>query len=409
VSEQVQADSVDESVSGFARLFAAHAAHLFEYAMALANSDAAAADATVAALAAREYLPEDPHLLRARLFAIARQEALATAQAGEHCPEFGAVGSPGTTGHAVLAVLDYLPARYREVLALVYRHGIWPEQLPAVLGVSVRAAYERLAAAEHEFVTIAAESADDRPLVRPALEDLAGLPLAAAPEPVWRHAVARLAAGTASLPARPAAAPAVAPAVAGQRARPRPRSGRRLQLATAAAVLPIAAIGCLAIADGGGSAGRAGDLGNAGPGLALTPVSSPSAATAHGARSAKPAPTPSGQGTASPRQGSTPTVPIIALLPSTPAGTVLPIASPAASAGTAAPAPTTSASAPSASSAQPSPSPSSDSPSPSASSASPSDSPSASPSASSASPSNSASPSPSPSSESPTPTPSATS
>ena len=389
----VRPNRVEDRVSAFARLFAAHAAHLYEYCGVLAGSDAVAADATVAALAAREHLPRASHLLRARLFAIGREVAMASGRADEPwLAEFEAGDSPDMRGHALLMVLGYLPASFREVLALVYRHGIWPEQLAGVLGVSVREAYERLAAAEHEFVSIAAtaEPVDTESGARPALEDMAALPLAAVPGPVWRHAVAELMAGTTRLPAIPAAAAALGSRHGRSQTTSRSRPRRRLRLAAAAAALPVAAIGCWALANDGGSARPVGSVG-AGPALGLRPVSAPSAATPDGAGTgpANQTPAASGQVTARARQRGTPTVPIIALLPSTPVGTVLPIASSTASVGTADPTPSTPAA--STSPAQPSPSPSdSASPSPSDSAApSPSDSASPSPSVSSSSPSDS--------------------
>jgi DNA-directed RNA polymerase specialized sigma24 family protein len=385
-------DRIDDSVAAFARLFAAHAAHLFEFCHSMTDSGAAAADATVAALACREHLPQASHLLRARLFAIARQVAMASAQAEEPwLAESGVGDSPDTQGDTVLVVLGHLPARHREVLALVYRHGIWPEQLPGVLGVSVREAYERLAAAEYEFVSIAAvaESVGTAAAAHPALEDMATLPLAAVPGPVWRRAVAELAAETAGGPAISAAAAALPDRWGGSRTRSRPRQRRGLQLAAAAA-LPVVAIGSWAIATQGGSPRPADSIAGAGPALGRTPASSPSAATPDGVgtgptRQSSP---PSGQGTAPARRGATPTVPIIALLPSTPPGTVLPIASPSGSVGTAGPALT----------AQPSSSAPSGSPSPSDSA-----SPSASPDSPSPSDSTSAAPSPSDSPTSATP------
>jgi DNA-directed RNA polymerase specialized sigma24 family protein len=414
VSEQVEPASppgpgparVDDGVSAFARLFAAHAAHVFEYCCTLTGSDAVGADATVAALASGEHLPRASHLLRARLFAIARQVATASAPAEDFWPSgFGVSDRAGTPGQAVLAVLDRLPAAYREVLVLVYRHGIWPEQLPAVLGVPVREAYHRLAAAEQEFLSIAAASGPvDGEASRPALEDVAALRLAPVPGTVWRQAVAQLTAETTRVSATPATAPAHAGRPGGSVVRSPTRPRRRLRLAAAAA-LPVAAIGCWAIANAGGSAQPVGSLGAARPALGVAPVSSSSAATPDGVGTgpAGRTPAPSGQGTAPARRGSTPTVPIIALLPSTPAGTVLPIASPTASVGTADPAPSTSSASPSPS---PSPTSSSDSPSPSDSpSSSPSDA-SSSPSDASSSPSDSPSAAPSPSDSTSSDTPS---
>jgi DNA-directed RNA polymerase specialized sigma24 family protein len=373
--------------AAFARLFAAHAAQLLDYCGTLTGSDAAAAAATAAAMSCAQDLPRPSHLLRARLFAIARREALAITQIGNAPPPGFAADGAGAPGPAALAVLGRLPAQHREVLALVYRHGIWPEQLPAVLGVSPWEAYERLAAAEHEYLFLAADAGRDS---CPALEDMVAGPLAAVPGSVWQDAVAKFTAQTARLPALPAARPAGDRPAADRPARRRTRRRLGLQLA-AAAVLPITAIAWAAIAHTGGSGHTDGALGAAGPALAQArPVSWPSEATPDSVGR---------QSTTPPKQGTAPVVPILTLLPSTPAGTVLPVVTTEVTGGThPAPAISRTASASPSVSAEPPPSPSSVASSPSAS---PSDSAPASPSDSPTSAVPSASPSDSASSTSP--------
>ena len=334
----------DRDVRAFAELYAVHAAHVFDYCLALVGSEAVAVNATRAALVCAPALPQAPHLLRASLIAAARQEALALATVGS-----GWLDGP----------LRYLPAGHREVLALVYRYDVWPEQLPAVLGVPARDAYERLAAAEEDFVAVGtapwaarsssraggmadpARSPDTR---CPSLEDVGAAPLATVPGSVWRDAVAGLTAAT------------------GDTARSLARPRRRLRL-TVAAALPAAGVICWAILAGAGSAHPVGvhDTGEPSA-VSIAPRSARSTATPTRSGSS-----PARQATPPVRPGAGPTIPVLALLPSTPPGTVLPVTS------------NTSAAADPASEASPSASAS----------------PSSSPSASSAAPSPSASPSPS--------------
>ncbi len=327
----------DVTGGALARLFAAHAAQVFDYCRSLTGSDAAAADATTAALGCAQHQPRTPHLLRARLLAIARREVLAETLAGDRLPADFAVGGTEAPDLAVTTVLGRIPAPCREMLALVYRHGIWPEQLPEVLGVSGREAYERLAAAEHEFVRVAAagEAADTPTVAPPALEDMTAIPLVTLPGSVWPKTVAKLTAQTARL--------AQLPAVTDPPARPRPRLRLWLRLAAAAA-LPVTAIGW-ALADSGGPAQPSSDRGAAGPAVAPLRLASRPPGATPGVQVSRP-PTrgagSAGQRTAPAQQRSAPIVPIIALLPSASNGIVLPVATPAASLGTARPAPQTS-------------------------------------------------------------------
>lgn len=395
-----QPDRTD--VRAFAEIYAAHAAHVFDYCRALVGSDAVAASATRAALVLAWQLPQASDLLRARLIAAARQEALAFAAAGSSWSGASLEAADGALGDT----LRYLPAGQREVLALIYRHDIWPDQLPAVLGVSGRDAYARLAAAEHDFVTVATaagpagssalgsgmgDPAGALSAACPALEDIGAAPLATVPRSVWRDAVAQLTAGTSVATALPRALPAGRPD--GSLAVPR----RRLRLIVAAA-LPAVAVGCWAILAGVGSAHSVGAHDASEPSaISMAPRSSGSTATPDGAGTV-----PAKQGTVPVREGPAPVIPVLALLPSTPAGTVLPVTTAADAGAGADQAPETSPSVSSSPSLSPSPSPSpSSSPSDSPSSAAPSPSESASASASPSSVAPSPSPSDSPSSASP--------
>ena len=383
VPEELEPDRDDVGV--LAELFAAHAAPLFDYCRALTGSDAEAASATVAALVRAPRLPRAPHLLRARLFASARRRALLPGPAGAvRRPEFTLV-SPDQRSNGVLAVFGALAVRHREVLALVYRYGIWAEQLAVVLRVAARDSYELLAAAEHGFVTVAA-AAGAAGSGSPAAEDIAAIPLTAIPGWVWPDAVARLTGEVAAEPRPPHTRPAS----------PRPRP--RLLLAAGAA-LPVAAFGCWALASGAVSAYPV-SASRSGTGV---PASGP-AGPATMAAPDRVREAPRAAGTEPPNRPAAPTrpptVPILALLPTTPTGTVLPVVTPSTVTEPAPTASPTESPSPSPSSAAPSPSPS-----PSSAAPSPSETPSPSASASSAAASPSASPSPSDSTADPDPSP----
>ena len=378
----------DRDARAFAELYAVHAAHVFDYCRALVGSDAAAASATRAALVSAPQLSMASHLVRASLISAARQEArtLATAESGWLGTQYTARFD--TAQGVVGDTLRQLPAGHREVLALVYRYDVWPEQLAAVLGVPAADAYQRLAAAEHDFVTAATALRAAGPTSRsggiddparpatarcPSLEDIGAAPLAIVPGSVWRDAVAELTAQTRQTAGLPRALSARH--AAGSLALPR----RRLRLTVAAAV-PAVAVLCWAILAGAGSAHPVGAHDTGEPSaIGIAPRNSGSTATPASAGTG-----PAKQATAPVRPGAGPTIPVLALLPSTPAGTVLPVTT---STGTAAdPASEASPSA-STSSAAPSPSASTSSPapSPSASTSSPAPSPSPSDSTSSAS------------------------
>jgi DNA-directed RNA polymerase specialized sigma24 family protein len=381
--------------SAFATAFSAHAAHVFDYCRAIAGSDAVAASATVAALLSAWELPAAPHLLRARLVAAARREVHALAVSG--ASQTSGLAAAGLQPYrAVVAVLSDLPAGPREVLALVYRHGVWPEQLPAVLGVSGMQAYERLAAAEHDFVAVAVARSSEA-CARPRLEDIAAVPLAVLPWSVWRDAARQLTDRSSTRAPLPPTPPLVVRRSLASRPRPRPRAWL-----AAGAVLPVAAIGCWAIVAGVGPAYPLGARAVAEPAaLSIRPASSRPARTPDAA-----VPEPARQGSVPVKQNPAPAVPILTLLPATPAGTVLPVSTTVVTRASAHPAPATSPSVAAAPSPAPSPSsvPASPTPTPSQSA---SDSPSASPSPSDST--SSAAPSPSPSDSSSVPAPSPTS
>jgi hypothetical protein len=381
-----QLDRVD--VQAFAEIYAVHAAHVFDYCRGLAGSEAVAASATRAALVLGCQLPQASHLLRAGLIAAGRQEALAFAAGGSGWAGAGAFDLEAPD-HALAATLRHLPVSEREVLELVYRHEIWPEQLPAVLGVPARDTYERLAAAEQDFVTVASAHAL-------ALEDIGAAPLASVPGSVWRGAVAELTARTSVAAALPQPLPA--DRAGASLALPR----RRLRL-TVAAALPAVAVGCWAILAGVGSAHPGGVHDASQPAaISSAPRSPRSTATPDGAGTAR-----AKQGAGPARQGTTPVIPVIALLPSAPAGTVLPVTTTAAAGAAQGQenSPSESASPSSSPSAASSPSSAAPSPSASPSSAAPSPSASASATASSTAPSPSPSDSPVSAGSVPDPTP----
>jgi DNA-directed RNA polymerase specialized sigma24 family protein len=375
-------------VRAFAELYAEHAAHVFDYCRALVGSDAVAASATSAALGYAPQLPTSSPLLRARLIAAGRQQALAFAAAG---PGWSGTGDARreTADAAVAAALRQLPPGHREVLALVYRHGIWPEQLPAVLGVPAKDAYERLAAAEHDFLTVATEHEAAGSSARrsahggPSLEDIGAAPLAAVPGSVWRDAIAEMTAGTSVTAALPLSLPA------GHADGPLARPRRRLRL-TIAAALPAVAVGCWVIVAGAGSAHPVGvhDTGEPSA-ITIAPRSARSTATPDGAGTA-----PAKQSTGPVRPGAAPVIPVLALLPSTAAGAPPPVTSTSAAADAT---PETSPSGSASPSSSPSPSPSSAAPSPTSSPSSAAPSPSESASASPSASTSSVTPSPSPS------------
>ncbi len=189
-------------------MFDAHAAHLFDYCNRLLGDEAEAASATELALTTAQSLLQDGERLRAWLFALARRECLnvnpavadglgyaAPAEAGEDEPDAETtdpyLGGPANRPvRQVLPTFSALADRDREILDLVYRHGIRPEDLPAILGVSADRASVWLRTAEEEYSrsenSVRADGADA------GVELIAELPLVALPASVWRRTVGAL-------------------------------------------------------------------------------------------------------------------------------------------------------------------------------------------------------------------------
>ena len=219
-------------------------AHLFDYCHALLGQDADAAR-TARSVLESAHAPADRDRFRSWLLALARQHALALRppRGAEPCylPLALTAASSQQTDNGVRRAFRALTDRDREILDLVYRHGIRAANLPEVLGIPAGEAYRRLAVAEGEFVSLIAEPPEsDARLAGNAgarLEDIATLPLAALSP----------AAGRRRLEHRPA----------GQfdsAARWRTFAQRRLQLA-AAAVITGAAVVAVAYVAGVGHPG----------------------------------------------------------------------------------------------------------------------------------------------------------
>jgi len=329
-------------LDSFARMFDEHASHVFDYCRSLAGRDDVAARATEAALVSARSVPEDPSLLRASLFAAARRQVLALQPADsseleypplDPLPEFPAYdpdvtypgsGLYGERGVELAAFWTPLDGDH-EVLDLVYRHGIHPDDLPAVLGVPADEAYHRLRLAEH----VAGSGPGPSP------DQLAEFPLASVPDSVWRHSVRAVLAADRQL----------------GRHRGHTRSSvawpalerRRVRLATMTAI-PAAAI----IAAG---------VYVAVPGSSASPPSDPRTHDPASVRAAHLPPLPTPQPTTSTPAPAAPLLPIISLLPNTPGKVVQPVATPPPTIQpTATPAPSASSTAP-ASSPSPSPTP----------------------------------------------------
>jgi DNA-directed RNA polymerase specialized sigma24 family protein len=332
-----------------------HLAHLFDYCRALLGRDDDAAATARAVMASAAGLPDDPERLRARLFAEARSRAVAMLPAGSDAPWYQAPEATAAAGEqsraVALSAFGALTYRDREILDLVYRHGIRPWDLSAVLAIPAEEAYRRLVNAEEEFISLAPGPGASGAY----LDEVADLPLAAVPASHAASRVRRLGpAGSVEGPA-PSRPPA-----------------RRLVLLAAAAGIAVAAIAWGAsYFDGPEHAGGShppAALPGTGAGL---PHPSPS-------RPARPVPA------ARPRHSAPPDIPIAVLLPvpgrSAPPGVTLlpPLVS-------ASPSPSPSPSASASLSASPSP-PASPSLSPSASASSSPSPTDSSPASSSASP-----------------------
>src|SRR5215469_12159178 len=157
---------------------------LFDYCRALLGRDGEAARTARSVLGtAHEPLP-DRDRNRAWLFAMARRQAsdLRPSASGvlSYLPLALDAASSQQADNGVLRAFGTLSDGDREIVDLVYRHGIRPADLATVLAVPAEEAYRRLVDAEEELISIAA-----RPAGRPGaeLEHIAALPLADLPPP----------------------------------------------------------------------------------------------------------------------------------------------------------------------------------------------------------------------------------
>jgi RNA polymerase sigma factor (sigma-70 family) len=212
------------SVEAFAALFNAYARNVFDYCGSMLGDQAEAAAATRATLISACALVEhlDSHSrLRAWLFALARTECNRKHPGrAEPLPSDGLALSElmsswqlegneiAETDHEELnsdgedsarpegpvrAALRGLPARQREVLELVYRHGVRASELPAILGISADEAQTELTDAITSFeqspwfpaATQEPDQAVSSP--RPGIEQLSSLPLAGLPASLWQR------------------------------------------------------------------------------------------------------------------------------------------------------------------------------------------------------------------------------
>jgi RNA polymerase sigma factor (sigma-70 family) len=213
-----------ESGDAFAALFDAYARNIFDYCSSLLGDQAEAAAATRATLIAACTLVErldSQFRLRAWLLALARTEcnskhparaqplpsdALGLSEllsawrregieiAHTSHGELNSDGQASTMLEApVRAALSGLPVRQREVLELVYRHGVRPNELPAILGISADDAQTQLTDAVTSFEQFpwfpAASEEPDEAVgsPRPHIAQLASLPLASLPASLWRR------------------------------------------------------------------------------------------------------------------------------------------------------------------------------------------------------------------------------
>src|SRR5215469_1323288 len=160
---------------------AAHLAHLFDYCRALLGGEAGAADTARSVMASAHSVLSGTDR-RAWLLALARRQAIALVQLANTEPSYAVPAPAVTTGQqvAVLSAFRALTDSDREILDLVYRHGIRPAELGAVLSIPAGEAYRRLINAEEKFIHTAAV-----PGIRtgPGLDEITSLPLATPPTP----------------------------------------------------------------------------------------------------------------------------------------------------------------------------------------------------------------------------------
>lgn len=163
-------------------LYDSELAHLFDYCRALLGQDGEAIRTARSVLdSPHEQLP-DRQRRRAWLFGLARSLAFAWCPPGSdepaYLPRALMAASIQDADEGVLQAFRALSGRDREILDLVYRHGIRPADLSAVLIVPADEAYRCLAIAEDEFINLTAglEAGSGA-----GLEEIAAVPLAAVP------------------------------------------------------------------------------------------------------------------------------------------------------------------------------------------------------------------------------------
>ena len=172
-------------------MFGSSEAHLYDYCRALSGQDADAARAARSAVDSVDASQQDPDRLRARFFTRGRRQALALRPPGCDDPTYlpsALLAGSDQQDNGVLRAFRAVNDGDREILDLVYRHGIRPSNLAEVLGIPAAEAYRRLALAEEEFISLVSEppgsDASSAGSADAKLEDIAALPLAALPEKV---------------------------------------------------------------------------------------------------------------------------------------------------------------------------------------------------------------------------------
>jgi DNA-directed RNA polymerase specialized sigma24 family protein len=298
------------------------AARVFEYCRALTGREDAAMSVTEAALNSARSMLAEPDRLRAWLADLARRQARAGEASDAAAARPGPPAESATDPAWDQAIL--LPDS-REVVELVYRHGIHSEDLGAVLGVPAHEASALLAAAELELGRPEPPAEPDPAEALPEVAD----PVSARsmlPDPdrlrAWLFALARqeAAAATARGTAGPAApgteltrytgnypvptdaAHAFPPASWWQGSAAQPTSRRRLRIAALTAI-PLAAAIAVAVYLGGVSR-PVGARTDSAAGSSAGPGNLP--------RSARPN---AGLAAVAPRASASPTLPISVLLP----------------------------------------------------------------------------------------------
>jgi DNA-directed RNA polymerase specialized sigma24 family protein len=157
--------------------------HLFDYCRALLGRDDTAAATALAVMTSAQELMGDPQRMRADLFGLARRHAVALLPYSSDEAPYDLPAAAGASARRasqfMLSAFGELTYRDREILDLVYRHGIRPADLPAVLAIPAEEAYRRLVNAEAEFITLVADPTASLGV----LDDFGELPLAALPAP----------------------------------------------------------------------------------------------------------------------------------------------------------------------------------------------------------------------------------